>query len=268
MKTKYFLFGLTCGLIIFASMAFVGSSIINKKDCNNEQLVMATLYTQRAAEYKALCLQTYNTARIMLDDNVWKNKDNKKLAVVVDIDETVLDNSPFEAKCALTGENYPKYWEEWCNLGIAKAVPGSVEFLQYASTKGVEVFYISNRYERLKDITLKNLKNLKFPNADNDHILLSTGSSSKIERRKKVSETHNIVILVGDNLGDFDGVFEKISMDERDKLVVNLQNEFGKRFFMLPNAMYGDWEGALYDFNYKIPCSQRDSIRKSFLIAF
>jgi len=269
MKTKYFFIGLLSGLIVFATMSFVNTKINqNPSNCNNEHLIMATLYQQRASEYKALCLQTYNTARIVLDDYIWKNKDNKKLAVVVDIDETVLDNSPFEAKCALTGESYPKFWNEWCNLATAKPVPGSLEFLKYAASKGVEVFYVSNRSHLLKDATLKNLKTFDFPNTDTTHLLLSEGSSSKIERRNKISASYSIVLLVGDNLADFEGSFEKKSNIERDNLVNDLKNEFGKKFFILPNAMYGDWESAFYNNNYKIPCIEKDSLRKSFLISF
>jgi len=107
--------------------------------------LLATLFQQKAAEKRALSYQAFNIAKLSLDSQLKVADLTKPLAVVVDIDETVLDNSPFEAKSILNNSDYPKYWNEWCQLAAAKPLAGSVEFLNYAKSKGVVVFYITNR---------------------------------------------------------------------------------------------------------------------------
>jgi len=234
----------------------------------SEHLAMAVLYQQTAAEYRALCYQAFNIATHQLNQNLRIMGLQKQQAVVVDIDETVLDNSPHEAKCILNNDIYPAYWEEWINAIDAKPVPGSLKFLQYAESKGFEVYYVTNRKEKYRQQTLENLKKVDFPFADNDHLYLRTDESSKEARRKKISETKAITMLIGDNLNDFANVFEKKSVTERFILVDEMKTEFGSRFIVLPNAMYGAWEGALYDYDYSVSAKEKDNKRLQNLIDF
>ena len=183
-------------------------------------------------------------------------------------DETVLDNSPHEAKCILNNALYPAYWEEWMNASNAKPIPGALEFLKYAETKGVEVFYITNRNDRYRTQTLKNLQDLNFPFAENDHLLMKTDESSKKSRRDLVSKTRKIILFLGDNLNDFSEVFEKKTVPERFEITDNMQNEFGKHFIVLPNAMYGEWEGALYEYDYTISGEEKNKLRHKYLQSF
>lgn len=212
---------------------------------DNDALLYSTLFVQRAAEYKALCYQAYNSAHLSLDEKVENYKGDKKLAVVVDIDETVLDNSPHAARSILENTSYPKYWDEWCNLAEAKAIPGSLEFLKYAESKGVETFYISNRKAHLTAVTLKNLKMRGFPYATEDHILLRTSTSDKEERRNKVRETHDIIILCGDNLGDFASEYDGQNTKTRNDLAAQQEDDFGAQYIVLPNPTYGAWLSAM-----------------------
>ncbi|NPD47563.1 MULTISPECIES: 5'-nucleotidase, lipoprotein e(P4) family [unclassified Lentimicrobium] len=212
---------------------------------DNDALLYSTLFVQRAAEYKALCYQAYNSAHLSLDEKVENYEGSKKLAVVVDIDETVLDNSPHAARSILENTNYPKYWDEWCNLAEAKVIPGSLAFLKYAETKGVETFYISNRKAHLTAVTLKNLQAHGFPFADETHIMLRTSTSDKEERRNKVRETHDIIILCGDNLGDFSSEYDDKNTKTRNELAANQVDEFGATYIVLPNPTYGAWLGAM-----------------------
>ena len=238
------------------------------KIANNDYLLMSTLFQQKAAERRALSYQAFNIARLMLDNELKKSGLTKKLAVVVDIDETVLDNSPFEAKSILENTDYPKYWNKWCELAIARPLAGSVEFLSYAESVGVDVFYITNRKAELKDVTLKNLKEKGFPFADTEHIFMRTDISNKEPRRKKVEETHHIVILMGDNLGDFIHDFDDKSIDVRFSLTDSLKGEFGKRFIMLPNPMYGSWVNELFNNNFDLSKEEKMEMFKKQLISF
>ena len=151
----------------------------------------------------------------------------------------------------------------------AAAVPGALEFLKYAESKGVQIFYISNRYITQDEETRANLRKLGFPFIDKQHILLREKTSGKEERRKIVLKENEVIMLLGDNLSDFADVFDKKLTNERNKLVEDLKNKFGTEFIVLPNPMYGDWETkGLYEGNYNWSAAQKDSIRKSKLISY
>jgi len=129
----------------------------------NEQLVMGTLWYQRSAEMRAISYQAFNMAKLVFDMDLQKKASGKKRAVVVDIDETVLDNSPYEAGIVGKDTGYPTGWAEWCNAAKAEALPGAVDFLNYVVKKGADVFYISNRKVQFKEGTMKNMKALGCP---------------------------------------------------------------------------------------------------------
>ena len=235
---------------------------------DNDHLIMSVLWHQRAAEAMAVYYQAYNLARERLDNYLEKNDTSKNPAIIVDIDETVLDNSPYEWKVIDSKKGYPESWWEWTHLAIAEPIPGAVDFLTYAASKGVEIFYLTNRKTDEKTGTLLNLKRQDFPMVDDEHILLKGESSSKEERRRSISDKHDVVLLIGDNLGDFSEVFEDKSLSERYRLVDKFKSDFGNKFIMLPNAMYGDWLGALYNNNWKLSPEVKDSIRRSKLIQY
>lgn len=237
-----------------------------KKEANNDNLILATLYMQRASEYQALCFQAYNLAQLRLDEKLSSYNGEKKLTVVVDIDETVLDNSPFSARSIIENTDYPMYWDEWCNLAQAKAIPGAVEFLKYAESKGVETFYISNRKAHLTPATLKNLQEKGFPFADSTHLMLRTSSSDKEERRNAVRENYDILLYFGDNLGDYKSDFADLSTQERNALTQEMRNQFGEEFIVLPNPTYGDWMSAMLKGSPKN--ADADSVYFSKLINF
>ena len=218
------------------------------------------VWQQKAAEYKALCFQAYNTARVQLDI-ILKEQHEKPLALVTDIDETILDNSPYQVHSALNNEEYSdSSWMVWTKRAECDTVPGGLSFFQYAKSKGVSVFYITNRLEAERAQTLQELQRWNFPDATNDHLILKTAGSGKGPRRDKVSATHEIIMLFGDNLSDFSSVFDKQLGNERDIQTSNNAAVFGSKFIVLPNVMYGDWEGAVYNYRYALPVNQKDSV--------
>lgn len=224
--------------------------------------IFTALYQQQAAEYRALCLQAYNIARLRLD--TYQPVSTKPKAIITDIDETILDNSPYAVHQGLQDKEYePATWYEWTDRSAADTVPGGASFLKYAASKGVEIFYITNREERERATTLKNLQQFNFPNADDAHFLPKQNTSSKEVRRQAVASTHEIVMLLGDNLADFSNLFDKKTINERLQNTNASANDFGNRFIVIPNPNYGDWEGALYKYNYKLTQSQKDSVIKS-----
>jgi len=234
---------------------------------SNDKLLVATLYHQKSAERDALCLQAYNIARHRLDEIIAQNPDASNLAIVLDLDETVLDNSPYEAMCVLDNTSYPVGWDEWMYAADAKALPGAVDFLKYAKSKNINIFYITNRKEKYREATLQNLQKHDLASATKNHLLLRTNESSKEPRRQQVLEKHEIVMLFGDNLADFSKVFDgEKNTSERAILVDSLKNEFGNRFIVFPNVMYGDWLNAVIDYNFGLSPAEKIQREKEGLV--
>jgi 5'-nucleotidase (lipoprotein e(P4) family) len=218
----------------------------------SEYQLSATLYMQKAGEYRALAYQAYNIATERLDKDYAKNKKRLKKhprAVVVDIDETILDNSPANAKLIKDSQGYSDAeWNAWIKKKEAKPIAGAVTFLNHATDLGYKVFYISNRKENAPDLVNKTKENLiaaGFKNVTDDSIMLRTAEKSKKNRRDKVTGMgYEIIILMGDNLDDFSEIFEadntKTIAGRFDVVESNKQN-FGYKFIALPNAYYGTW---------------------------
>ncbi|MEC3908623.1 5'-nucleotidase, lipoprotein e(P4) family [Tamlana sp. 2201CG12-4] len=267
-----FLMFFNCSVTQSKGNSVLSSTIDNINIPIQEHTVQSVLWQQISSEYRALTYQAYNLAKLQLDDFTSKKGDGfqKPLAIITDIDETVLNNSPFLGKLIELKEEFSKErWAEWGKLIEAKSIPGACEFFTYAHSRGVEVFYISNRYESQLGETIKNLEKVGFPNADREHVLLKTDSGEKGSRRKKVQETHNVIMLLGDNLSDFLEVFEVNSTSTRNQHTDSLKTQFGKKFIVLPNPMYGDWEGrGVYKGTYNWTSKQKDSIRRSKLISY
>ena len=196
---------------------------------------------KNSAEYKALCLQAYNAAKNKLDIELSKNID-ETLAIVADLDETILNNTPYNEMLIKENASFnQENWSDWVNKKIATAVPGSLDFFNYADSKGVEIIYLSNRRVENYEPTKENLISLGFPFKESTQMLLRTNSRDKDERRKSI-ENYNIIMFVGDNLGDFDSTFFDKDNEERWEISKSKKEKFGDSFILIPNLIYGDWE--------------------------
>jgi 5'-nucleotidase (lipoprotein e(P4) family) len=227
--------------------------------CNpGHTLVNATLYVQSAAEYRAVATQTYAAARRALDEALADptrvgateetNADpSQPPALIVDADETVLDNTGFEERAIAQGITYDeKLWKQWTSEGIATAIPGAAEFLAYAKSRGVTVFYVTNRDEDERTGTLANLRKLGYPLDDAGANLLLRGAdrnSDKSPRRQWVADRYRILLMAGDDLNDFANL-RRAPWKERDQFITDRKDWWGTRWFMIPNPMYGSWEHA------------------------
>jgi 5'-nucleotidase (lipoprotein e(P4) family) len=255
-------------LILFLSCTTQRTTTIGKSvlPISTQGKIFATLFQQRAAEYYALCYQSFNIAKMQVDQ--WKAQ-SKPAAIVTDIDETILDNSMYAAHQSLQGKDYDaKSWAEWTAMSKADTVPGGLSFLKYAASKGIEIFYITNREETERTGTLGNLQHFNFPNADNAHLILRQGASSKEARRINVLKTHDILLLMGDNLTDFSALYDKKSSEDRITTTQRLAASFGNKFIILPNPVYGDWETSFYNYNYNLSDAQKDSALRSRLKSY
>jgi len=246
----------------------------------------AVLWMQRSVEYRALAEQTYRAAADKLDDALKaKNRDalvpeergnpakGLKPAVVLDVDETVLDNSPYQARLVRDGKEYDEVtWDAWVAEKKAKAVPGVVDFAKAANAKGVTLVYISNRAVHLKDATIANLKAAGLPVAD-DSVFLGLGTfvkdceqngSEKNCRRRLAGQKYRVLMQFGDQLGDFVQVVAN-TPDGRDALFQQYHDWFGERWWMLPNPSYGSWEPALFNNDFAQPRDARRAAKRAAL---
>jgi acid phosphatase len=229
----------------------------------------AELWMRTAVEYRANCLGVYALAKTRLDealaDKNWTAYDqtddfqNLPPAVILDLDETALDNSPYEASLVVNGAHFdPKTWNEWIKAERAQAVPGSVEFTQYAASKGVKVFYVSNRNADQKEATRGNLKKLGFPVGGNvDTLLLQRdrpewSSGAKGSRFAYIAKDYRVLLMLGDQIGDFTDRYNT-SLPERDKVFEVLKQHFGHDWMMLANPVYGSFASAPYGHDAKLP---------------
>lgn len=228
--------------------------------------LLPILWQQHAAEYRALCYQAFNLATERVE-KIKKKRRGLPYVIITDIDETVLDNSPHEAHLIISKAEYNyASWKSWTDRSQATAVPGAIEFLQHAKSKGISIFYVSNRDSSEVGSTLLNLRKLNFPDADTTHLFFKTSTSSKEDRRLRIAKNYNVIMLLGDNLNDFLQVFEKKSNYDRVIEVDKLRTEWGKRFIVLPNAVYGEWENALYEYQRNLTPMQKEKILKDKLI--
>lgn len=232
-----------------------------------EYLMAATLYVQHAAEYRALCYQAFEIAEWRLQEAIAKNPENS--AVVLDLDETVLDNSAYSAWQVANDQPYsPESWELWTDMASAPEVPGAGDFLRMADSLGVSIFYISNRDTSALEPTMKNMMGLNLPQVEPDHFYLKSNTSDKSARRVAVEEKgYEIVLFIGDNLGDFHERWDKQSVETRAELADQFEEQFGEKYVVLPNPIYGTWEGAFYNYDWGLSDEQRDSTRHSMLEA-
>ena len=248
-----------------------------KKDISDlkEQNIMSVLYQQTAAERLAGSLQTFRSAKQALDnalaDSSWsalpgQDVQGKRPAIIVDVDETVLDNTAYEARMILDGTKYPEGWVNWGKEAVATEVPGAKDFLNYADSKGVTIFYVTNRVIELKESTKKNITKLDIPlDQDIDTVLMrgeNNWDSNKGPRRELIGEKYRVLLMVGDNLGDFvDAKDNNLSPKQRKEIVRAYSDYWGVKWFMIQNIAYGDWEGALYNFDYSLSPDEVNNAR-------
>ena len=226
--------------------------------------LFTSLYQQRAAEYRALCYQSYNIARQAIA--MYKPVTNKPLAIVTDIDETLLDNSPNSVHQAYAGKEYElPAWHEWTAKAVADTLPGAGSFLHYCMMRNITIFYITSRDETERNATIRNLRSFMFPFADDEHVLTRQSESSKEARRQQVLKDYEVILYMGDNLADLSSLFDKKSEAERRNNVDALWQNFGSKYIVFPNSNYGDWEGALYQYKYSLTQAQKDSTIKAVL---
>jgi acid phosphatase len=245
----------------------------------------AVLWDQTAVEAQATMTQAYALARIRFDeaaaDKAWTaapaeqtgDFQNKPIAVILDVDDTVLNTSQYQAWTVKSGTRFaPDTWTKYVNAKIDMAIPGAVDFTQYAASKGAKVFYVTNRNKDEKPATVERLKALGFAMGDNVDTVLAAKeqpdwSSAKGTRRAFIAKDYRIVLLLGDNLGDFTDAY-KGSIAERQKVFDDNKAHWGHDWIAIPNPTYGSWESAAYNGDFKLPPEEQRRLKIEALKAW
>lgn len=241
---------------------------------NGSNTFNSSLWLQTASEYKANAIQAYNGAshniRQAMTDRSWTaaleqgpNGSSLPPAIILDVDETVLDNSQYQAQLLIDGTAFdPESWDRWIAMKSAPSVPGAVDFINSVSAMGVEVVYITNRECKPRSEggppcpqevdTIDNLLKVGIKEVKPENILLKREnlewSSEKKSRREDVASRYRVLMLFGDDLGDFlPDVKKNITPMQRDCLVDEYRDNWGVKWFVFSNPVYGSWMRILSD---------------------
>lgn len=240
----------------------------------------ATLWIRTSAEFRSSTEGIYRSALASLQqglaDSGWtaeptQTRDFSGLppAVVMDIDETVLDNSAAQARMMLNGTcpaDFDALWDAWLAERAAPAVPGAATFIRAARAskdaagRPVRVFLITNRECKPRtgsasscpqqDDTLANLRALGLDAPTLEEDLMMKGErpewpSEKLPRRQLVARDYRIVLNVGDDLADFIPDLRGKPLPDRERARCRHRDDWGLRWFVIPNPVYGSWQRAL-----------------------
>lgn len=257
-------------VLVLALMTVLPGCATRQAQVESHESLNAALWTQTSAEYIANTRQAYHTAATNLDqallDRGWSavddlDDDYSELppAVILDLDQTVLDTSSYNARIILQhGAHSREKFRDWCHQVTAPAIPGAIDFINHALEKGVRVIYHSARRESLRDCTTNNLRALGLPLPDQSQLVLRDGTASadKARQRARLASRFRILLLVGDNLDDFVSGSKDDTVSRR-ALAGQHADRWGREWIILPNPMYGHWEFSLYEFDFSLPREQQ-----------
>ena len=271
--------------LMFSSVCLLSTALVGcqQQPPANDQLD-AVLWTQTSIEHELIYRQVFASATRQLDaalaDPSWdalplpaRNLSGLPPAVVVDIDETVLDNVPLNARDILTNQVYSyDRWTTWVDQAKARALPGAVEFLQAADKKGITVYYITNREHSQVQATVNNLRLRGFPVAHNEQVLAASTPTGGCEqagygkncRRQWVASHARVLMLAGDSFGDFVQA-EHNTLADQCKAAAPYLAWLGQRWFLLPNPTYGNWYSAPYGDQEKLPFERKRQLKQQAL---
>lgn len=208
----------------------------------SRQLPNEIRWVRTAAEYRALARQAYVIAGDRLPE-LTRGLAPGAWAVILDADETVLDNSEYQRRLSVADSAFSqRSWTAWVNERAATRIAGAPEFTARVHALGGRVVIVTNRAAAVCDATRENLR---FAGIVADLVLCQPpGEGDKNPRFERVQNgtaapgipALAVVEWVGDNILDFPGLSQAVRSD------TTALGAFGTKFFILPNPMYGSWE--------------------------
>ena len=272
-------------IVLLCLLTLVSTAPARAQDPPQHDLLNAVLWMQRSVEYKAAALTAFALARLRLDqalaDKSWTAVPKEQTgsyqglppAIIVDVDETILDNSAYQAWMVTKDTVFePKTWTAFVNSVSSTPIAGALDFVTYAHAKGVKVFYVSNRTKDEEEGTRKNLEKFGFPLDDKIDTVLTARekpdwTSAKGTRRAHVAAGYRVLLNLGDNFGDFVDEYRG-SEAERLKVYEEHRDRWGREWIMIGNAAYGSFESAPFGHDFKKPVPERRKAKRAVLDAW
>ncbi|OOF67421.1 5'-nucleotidase, lipoprotein e(P4) family [Rodentibacter caecimuris] len=267
MKLKHSFIAGICSIVLITGCSNQTGSHQNAQLQN--QAALGVVWLQQSGEYQALAHQAFNSAKVAFNQS--KAVKGKKKAVVVDLDETMIDNSAYAGWQINNGKPFEgESWTRWVNARQVSAIPGAIEFANYVNANKGTMFFVSNRKdEGEKQATIDDMKRLGFSGVSEKTLFLKKDKSNKSPRFAEIEKQgYDIVLYVGDNLNDFGDATYRKSNVERRNFVNQNKALFGTKFIVLPNPNYGDWEGGLDKNYYKGDAQNKLNIRQKAIHAW
>ena len=259
------------------------SNILSHEDLD------AVLWVQTSAEYEALTRQSFRLAEFNLGDALvdpsWTaSKEQQEMfarkpaelaqlppAVILDIDETVLDNSIYQSRLIENEQEYHREsWNDFVREAASPAIPGSKAFIQACRDARVTVLYVSNREYEVEFATRRNLVSTGLLDEDDPDLVFSKNEragwgSDKQPRRTYLASRYRILMILGDDLNDFVSLGRHPAPEKRKDVANKYSTWWGRRWIALPNPNYGGWERSLYDWNDSAPRQDKLEDKRSRL---
>ncbi len=257
-------------LFIVFIASLLGAACTTQSVTHSPEDDLGILWVKHAAEYPAITMQVYQSAQQDLEafiaDETWTAMPGHPVdpglppAVILDVDETVVSNVDFQLafERPFTNRKMYDYFQEHDAIPVA----GVVEFVAAARAAGVTTFFVTNRPCApiegkagecpQKDWTIKELRSIGIE-TDADHVLLANEQGwdrAKIARRQHVAENYRVIMLFGDDLGDFSPCVretlygpctEPATKESRAQIIEEHRDRWGRGWYILPGPMHGSW---------------------------
>ena len=256
--------------VLFAALVLTGCATPAPPPAAESDL--GVLWTEHSAEYQAVCAQVYAQARRdlprLLADPQWtalpgqQDVAGKPAAIILDVDETTVSHAAYQKTLAFAPYTRFRHFE-WMRNNDAMPVRGAARMIDTARAAGVEVFFITNRacvpfdgvdgdcpYEQ---VTIDDLREAGIE-TDPEHVLLAWEQpgwdKEKLTRREHVAQTHRVIMLFGDDYGDFvpctrarpvAPCTEPATRASRHAALDTYDEYWGNGWYILPNPMHGSW---------------------------
>jgi 5'-nucleotidase (lipoprotein e(P4) family) len=272
-------------VVLLTALATLAAGAVRAQEVAPNDMLLATLWNQRSVEYRGVTLTVFALAQIRLDqalaDRNWTaapaeqkgDYQNLPPAIVLDVDETLLDNSLYQVWMMRNNQTFStRTWDQFCADQVSTAIPGAVDFTKYADSKGVKVFYITNRSAETEKDTRANMDKLGFPMGGTvDTFLMQhekpEWGNAKGTRRAAVAKDYRVLLNIGDNFGDFDDRY-RTSEAERAKAFDSDMAYWGRQWLVIPNPTYGSFDTATYGHDFKKPLDEQRKAKWDVLEAW
>jgi 5'-nucleotidase (lipoprotein e(P4) family) len=227
----------------------------DSSELTKNPLLYALAWKQTAAEYQALYHQGFNIARLHVQAALDKKQaGDKPLAVVTDVDDTIVHVLNYWGYLANNSKDFfeDPLWDQWISRNLITAAPGALDFLKFCADNNVEVFYVTSRDqgEATLQIALSNLEHIGAPFVDESHVTVLRESSNKELTQNEIMLTHQVVVMLGDNLNDFRRKYYiRNDVEGRLEAMQEDRDRFGIEYILFPNPTYGHCMASIFGYS-------------------